>query len=242
VSLASLRYLLLQIRNGDDPMRGQEVGCFTAALGCPEDRISTHDLLASFPSPEAVKRHDVVLLGGSGDYSAAGEGEWLERILDGLRTLHDAGKPTFASCWGFQAFSRALGGVCVHDPEHAELGSIAMHLSDAGAQDPVFGTLPATFLGLSGHEDRVTILPPGAVLLASSDLVAQQAYTFPDKPVYATQFHPELTKRTIIQRVVAYPRYVEQISGLPLEEFERECQETPEANSLLRRFVEVVFG
>ncbi len=223
-------------------MRGQEVGCFARALGCTNDQITTHDLLAAFPKTEVVQRHDVVLLGGSGDYSAAGEGEWLERILDGLRTLYDNGKPTFASCWGFQAFSRALGGVCVHDPEHAELGAMAMHLSSAGAQDPVFGALPATFLGLSGHEDRVTTLPPGAVLLASSVRVAQQAYTFPDKPIYATQFHPELTKQTFIERIVAYPRYVEQISGLSLEEFEQECQETPAANSLLRRFVRHALG
>ena len=239
---ASLRYLLLQVRNADDPMRTQEVACFAANLGVDVERITPLDLLSGFPSPGEIARHDVVLFGGSGDYSAAGEGAWLEPILDGMRQLFALRKPTFASCWGFQAFSRALGGSCIHDPDHAELGSIELQLTEAGAADPVFGILPPDFLSIAGHEDRVANLPPGAVLLAQSNLVEQQAYTFPDAPIYATQFHPELDLTALIQRLEAYPRYVEQISGLPLDEFSQHCQETPEANRLLRRFVEVVFA
>lgn len=239
---ASPHYLLLQVRNSDDPMRQQEVGCFTRALGCPEGSVTPFDMLPAFPSLGVLRQYDAVLFGGSGDYSAAGEGEWLERILDGMRELFTLRKPTFASCWGFQAFSRALGGMCIHDPEHSELGAISMRLTEAGGADPVFGGLPSEFLAYSGHEDRVSQLPEGAVLLASSATVAEQAYTFGDAPIYATQFHPELTLDTLIGRVRAYPRYVEQISGVPLAEFERQCVETPEANGLLRRFVEVVFG
>jgi len=239
---SSLRFLLLQLRDETDPMREQEVARFAWALDCRPEQIATHDLLKSFPTRSVLDRYDAMLLGGSGDYSAAGEGAWLERILDGMRTLHEVSKPTFASCWGFQAFARAMGGECVRDAAHAELGLVNLHLTDAGRADPVFGALPEEFLGQAGHEDRVSRLPDGAVLLAFTERVAEQAYTFPGKPIYATQFHPELDREALVGRVRAYPRYVQRIAGLPLAEFEAQCGETPEANTLLRRFVAHVFG
>ena len=37
--LDRLRYLLLQVRNHDDPMAGHEVECFARALGCETAHI-----------------------------------------------------------------------------------------------------------------------------------------------------------------------------------------------------------
>lgn len=223
-------------------MLGQEVGCFAEMLACDRSQLTPHSLLKSKPSRSMLDTHDAVLIGGSGDFSAAGEGEWLERTFDALRDLHTLSKPTFGSCWGFQALCRALGGDCVHDLANAELGSIAMTLTDAGRDDPLFAGLPATFLGHSGHEDRVTDLPADAELLASSATVPQQAVRFTGKPIYATQFHPELTAKTFFERIAAYPKYVEQIAGVSIDEFRKRCHETPEANGLLRRFVDIVLA
>ena len=235
-----LRYLLIQIRSEDDPMRTQEVGCFCRALGCQPDQLATFDLLAGVPNHVDLQTVDAVFIGGSGDYSAAGENAWLEHTLAGLRALHTLRKPTFASCWGFQALARTLGGRCIHDPAHAELGTIELELTPAGRDDPLFGELPTRFLAHAGHEDHVVALPPGAVLLASSPCVAQQAFKLADAPIYCTQFHPELDRQAYLERVTAYPRYVQQIVGLSIEQFTGQCQETPEANLLLRRFAEWV--
>jgi len=248
-----LRYLLLQTRNSDDDMRAQEVRCFSRALDCDANDIAVVDFLQRGPTPDDLDAADMVLLGGSGHYSAAAEldgpsepgrprpSSWLERSLDFLRDLHRRAKPTFASCWGFQAMARALGGRCIHDPPYAELGTIELHLTDAGRADPVFGPLPPTFTGQAGHEDHVTELPPDAVLLASSDRVRHQAFRFAGKPIYCTQFHPELNRQAIIERVRAYPEYVERIAAVPHDQFLATVRETPEANQLLRRFVRVVF-
>ena len=113
---ASLRFLLLQVRNADDPMRQHERLAFTRSLAIDPDRCDTVDLLSSQPSPAQLAATDVVLLGGSGDYSAGGEGQWLDRSLDLLRDLVELGQPTFASCWGFQAMSRAMGSVMPTTP------------------------------------------------------------------------------------------------------------------------------
>jgi GMP synthase (glutamine-hydrolysing) len=238
----SVRYLLLQIRNDDDPMRKQEVQCFARALQAEESQFATYDLLSDAPAATHYDRFDVVLLGGSGHYSAAGEAEWLDRALDGLRLLHEIGKPTFASCWGFQAFARALGGVVVHDFARAEIGTKYIRRTEAGRADPLFAELENTFQGQMGHEDRVSVLPSGATLLASTDLVENQAYRFDDKPIYCTQFHPELNRADLLRRIRAYPSYIERVAGLTLAEFEAQCHDTPQTEALLPRFVKMVLS
>jgi len=181
------------------------------------------------------------LLGGSGHYSAAGETEWLERALDCLREVYRMAKPTFASCWGFQAMSRAMGGRCVNDVPNAELGTIDLTLTKDGRANQVFSFLPPEFTAQAGHEDHVVELPPDAVLLASSATIKEQAFRFENRPIYCTQFHPELDRTAMLERVIAYPDYIERNTKISHEEFIKTLRETPEANRILRRFVDHFF-
>ena len=68
-------------------------------------------------------------------------------------------KPAFASCWGFQALARALGGEVVTDLVRAEVGTFEIQLTAAGRSDPLFGPLGERFLAQLGHQDVVTRLP-----------------------------------------------------------------------------------
>ncbi len=238
--MADLKYLLLQIRDADDPIRPQEIVSFARALGCSEADISALDLLEERLTAARLDAVDAVLIGGSGNYSAAGQSEWLEGVMSDLRQLHAQRKPTFASCWGFQALGRALGGRCIHDPQHAELGTIDLTLTDDGKTDPLFGKLDDPFSGLAGHEDHVVELPAEAILLASSDTVTNQAFKFPDTLIYCTQFHPELELPAFLQRIDAYPQYVERIAGTTFENFSDSCQDTPQSRQLLHGFAELV--
>jgi len=239
--MANLRFLLLQIRDPGDPIRAQEVRCFADVLDCAAENIETLDLLTQRVTATTLDRVDAVLIGGSGDYSAAGESSpWLENVLTDLRRLCDSHKPTFASCWGFQAIARALGGRCIHDPQHAELGTIELELTQAATKDPLFEQLENPLLGLAGHEDHVVELPAGAILLASSKTVTNQAFKLADAPVYCTQFHPELDLTTFLDRVAAYPQYVEKIARQTIDTFAANCRDTPQARQLLRDFVKLV--
>lgn len=230
------KFLLLQVRNPDDPMREHEVACFARSLVCRPEQIEIFDLLSGVPSVSRLDAVDVVLLGGSGDYSVAEGGQWLPPALEAMRELYDLGKPTFASCWGFQALAKALGGEVVTDISHAEVGSIEVRLTEAGRCDPLFGPLGDRFLAPMGHQDCVVRLPPDAVLLASSAKVENQAFKIADKPIYCTQFHPELNRQGLLDRVRAYPWYVEKITGDSFERFAQQLQETPASNQLLARF------
>lgn len=238
--LQQVRYLLLQVRNSDDPMREQEVGCFARSLDANLSQISVFDLLQSPLQESDLETTDIILIGGSGHYSAAGEGDWLEVALESLRLVYHSRKPTFASCWGFQAMARAMGGRVIHDLNRAELGVHHVSLTDAGKADPVFGPSGPVLEGLMGHEDTVVELPPGTELLASTERVENQAYRFVDRPIYCTQFHPELDRDSYTSRLRTYPEYVQKIAGLSLQEFQQSIHDTPETTELLKRFVQQV--
>src|SRR5688500_13963155 len=132
--------------------------------------------------------------------------------------------------------AQAMGGRCVQHLPNAEIGTIEIELTAAGREDPLFSQLPLRFAAQAGHEDHVVELPPDVGLLASSTRVREQAFRFAGTPIYCTQFHPELDRAAMIERVVAYPEYVARFARVPFEEFVESCRETPEANSLLRRF------
>ena len=231
------RFLLLQVRNPDDPMRDHEIECFSRAFRCDRDRIAVFDLLSGVPSQQPLDEADVVLLGGSGDYSVAKGGPWLAAALEAMRKLYETRKPTFASCWGFQAMARAMGGEVITDRSQAEVGTLWLELTPEGKKDPVFGPLGDRFQVLIGHEDIVTRLPEGATLLASSATVENEAFCFDDRPIYCTQFHPELDRDGIVARISQYPAYLTLTGYDTLEAFSDATPETPETEAILRRFV-----
>ena len=235
-------YLLMQVRDQGDPMREHEIACFARALQCRPEQLAIHDLLSGAPSPARLDAVDVVLLGGSGDYSVARGGPWLPPALDAMVALYETSKPTFASCFGFQTMARALGGEVVTDHERAEVGAVPMNLTDEGARDPIFGSLDRRFYGQSGHEDIVVSLPVDAVLLASSDQVENEAFRFEGKPIYCTQFHPELAAADLVARISRYPVYLPLCGASTIEELAAITPETPDTEALLLRFVRHVLG
>ena len=223
-------------------MGPHEIASFRRALAPFEVDIALFDLLTRSLEPRNLNGIDLVLMGGSGDYSAARADPWLARALDSLREVHVARVPAFASCWGFQGMAAAMGGEVVHDRGRAEVGTHELVLTPEGLADPVFAMLGSPFKAQLGHEDHVDRLPPHTTLLASSAKVANQAYRFDDAPIYCTQFHPELDMAGLYARFAAYPRYVEEVAGTSFEVLVSLLAETPGANGLIRRFAELHVG
>ena len=71
--------------------------------------------------------------------------------------------------------------------------------------------------------------------------VENQAFRLEHRPIYATQFHPELDRGALLERVRAYPEYIERITGISYELFVARCRESNQSSSLLRRFVHHFF-
>ena len=138
--------------------------------------------------------------------------------------------------------ARALGGEVVTDRGRAEVGTIWLQLTPEGECDPVFGTLEKRFQVQIGHEDIVTVLPRAATLLASSERMENEAFRFEGKPIYCTQFHPELSRADLLERLSRYPAYLALTGAATLEELERMTPETPHAEAILARFLDLVMA
>ncbi|MDF1562428.1 MAG: type 1 glutamine amidotransferase [Deltaproteobacteria bacterium] len=240
----SLKILLLQARRADDPMREQEVGCFVAQSGIPREGYTPWNLTEGPPTLAEVRRHDAVMVGGSGDfYVSKRDLPHFEPLLELLREIVQARHPTFASCFGYQCLVEALGGKIIHDPDNLEVGTFECTLTEAGRADPLLSTLPGRFQAQMGHKDRAQVGPPGTANLASSERSPNQAFRIPDAPIWATQFHPELSGDANLAR---YKHYLNGYAGhLTQSEvqatFER-FRPSPEASHLLKDFVDLVFG
>lgn len=238
-SPASPRYLLLQVRNPGDPAREDEHQCFAARLRAPLDRVQAYDVLREPLHADALHGFDAVLVGGSGQYSVLDELAPIRRFITFVAEIAESGLPMFASCFGYQALVVGLGGSVVADPDHAEVGSYPLQRTPEADGDPVFGALPSPFVAQLGHKDRADRLPSGVVNLASSERAPFQALRVTGRPVYATQFHPELLWSDNRARFLRYmPEYGSLFGAEAAQQQLDSHRPGPEANALLERFAD----
>jgi GMP synthase (glutamine-hydrolysing) len=234
---SDLSFCLLQIRNPSDMVREHEVECFVRRLEVEPGQVQALDVLNDRLDASSIyDRFDAVLVGGSGEYSVLDDVAPIRALLDFLGDTATRGFPVFASCFGFQALSLALGGEVVHDAERAEVGTFDVGLTPHGSEDPLFGHLSERFWAQQGHKDHVTRLPSSARHLAGSDRSPFQAARFGDAPVWATQFHPELTEDDNRKRVLHYrDRYASELDAVL--DILRPSHET---HGLLARFADLL--
>lgn len=148
--------------------------------------------------------------------------------------------PFFGACYGVGSLGRHQGAVI--DNEYGEaIGAVPVTLTADAHSDPVVqaSRLPEMFPAYVGHKEAVSELPAHAVLLATGEDAPVQMFRIGTKQ-YATQFHPELDTDALMQRIRIYQHHgyfkPEEMDDL-LERVSSTT--TPEANRLLRGFVEV---
>ena len=133
----------------------------------------------------------VVLGGDMGAYDDA-VAPWLPRARELLRAAVEREVPTLAICLGAQLLAAANGGRVEPDPDGPEIGAQLVAKRTAAGRDPLFSSLPITPDVHQWHYDAITVLPQGAILLASSPRGEHQAYRL-GRLAWAVQFHIETT-------------------------------------------------
>ena len=236
-----LSFLLLQARRAGDRVIDEEQDAFCRQLGVDRSQVVGHDIFEDPFDLGRSKESDAVLVGGSGEFGVFDGHPRIDAMVQHLVDLAEDGHPIFASCFGFQALVVGLGGSVVTDEEGAEVGTYSLTTTDEARTDPLFCDLPSVFNAQLGHKDRAERLPGGVTNLAASVLCPYQALRIDGAPVYATQFHPELTWADNRTR---FERYMAQYGRLFGEaEAQRKLdshQPSPEANGLLGRFVDKI--
>lgn len=235
-----LKILLLQIRDGKQ-VRLEEHQSFAEYCGLTLDQI---DILNVFDTPEfpetAADQYDALLVGGASEANVLKPDEFpfVLECQKLIRHCAENGKPVFASCFGFQLAVLALGGEILHKDVDFEMGTLPIALAESAADDQLYHDTPDGFHAVSVHRQYADTLPESCELLAYTEQCAH-SFKLKGKPFWAFQFHPEVDKATLVERLTFYKAHYTDGDG-HLDKVLNSAVETPESNILMRKFVDRV--
>ncbi|MBU2103936.1 gamma-glutamyl-gamma-aminobutyrate hydrolase family protein [Patescibacteria group bacterium] len=186
-----------------------------------------------------------VIFGGSGEYDFDGGRSLddparstskviLAQVTPLLEYLFQNGIPTLGICYGHQIIGDWRGGKVANDHSQKKTGSHEVVLTEAGKNDPLFADMPPAFLAQYGHKDSLTTLPEGAVSIATGAQCNFSGLRY-GPGIYTLQFHPELTASDVSRKLKLSPGYLPE--GVDPTDIIRE---SPEASTLIARFVELI--
>lgn len=161
------------------------------------------------------------------------------------QAVWDLGVPVLGICYGMQTMAAQLGGT-VEWSDHREFGYAEVRARGhtkllEGIQDFATPEGHGMLKVWMSHGDKVTALPPGFKLMASTPSCPIAGMADESRGYYAVQFHPEVTHT--VQGRALLERFVLQIAGAKPDWVMRDHIE--EAVALIRRQVgseEVILG
>jgi len=205
------RFLLLSSRAEDLAADGEHAA-FLRFGGLRADELVRIRMEAGSFLPLPLDDYDGVIVGGSPYDASTPEDEKSadqRRVEAEISTLLDEivekDLPFLGACYGVGTLGVHQGAVI--DRTYAEpISAVTITLTDAGRADPLLAGLPESFDAFVGHKEACSVLPPDAVLLASSPTCPVQMFRVREN-LYATQFHPELDLAGITTRIGVYRDY-----------------------------------
>ena len=204
-----MRPFLLLSSRGEDVAAEGEYAAFLRFTGLPRERLRRIRMEAA-PLPELHLDEYAGVFVGGGPFNSSDPPETKSaiqhRVERDLAALLDEivarDFPFFGACYGVGTLGVHQGGVI--DRTYSEpVSAVRIRLTDAGRVDPLLAGMAPEFDAFVGHKEACSVLPPGAVLLASSDACPVQMFRVKEN-LYATQFHPELDVDGIVTRVHVY--------------------------------------
>lgn len=239
-NIEGLNLLLLQIRE-NETVRVEEHESFADYAGVDKSQIT---VLNVFDRPrfesDVIDGYDGLFIGGASEASVLEPEKYgfISSCVDLIHKVIDKKIPTFASCFGFQLAVIALGGEVIRDTENFEMGTLPISLTDLAKNDPIFTGTKSDFRAVSVHQEKTVELPDRCELLAYTENCLH-SFKVIDTPFWTFQFHPELDKARLVERLSVYKeKYTEDA-----DQFNKildEIKETPESNALVKSFVQNV--
>lgn len=129
--------------------------------------------------------------------------------------LYDAGVPILGICYGMQVMAEQFGGK-VEASATSEFGFSRVDITEAnplfdGIEDHINSAGQAQLDVWMSHGDKVTEVPPGFALIASTVSAPIAAMYESKRSIYGIQFHPEVTHT--LQGLRILERFVRKICG-----------------------------
>lgn len=230
-----MKIFLIQARE-EEKEREFEVEAFLKSTGLKRDELAPVNFLKN-GLPQDILQGDAIIIGGSRFGVAKNDQNLLvpkvEDLIKMVNGAIEAEMPLLGVCFGHQLLAYVCGGDVIHDEKNKEYGTCTIELEEDAKNDPLFSHLPPRFNAQCAHHDRVESLPPGAVLLASSERSSVQAFRI-DKKVYGVQFHPERSKEDY-ENIIKF-RFKDH--GTP--DWAARLAPSPEAESIMKKFTELI--
>ncbi|HYY53695.1 MAG TPA: gamma-glutamyl-gamma-aminobutyrate hydrolase family protein [Myxococcales bacterium] len=228
--LSSPRLLIVQ--TGTTQLHGDYPRWFERTLGFEMPVMRAHEGERLQPALDRARPRGIVVTGSP--LSVTERAPWMLRLGEELLRAGARGTPVLGVCFGHQLLARAAGGDVVENPRGREIGTVRVQLTEAGRKDVLFAWASGAEIEVQAtHVDAVDPLPPGAMVLASNENSAAQAYRL-SETVAGVQFHPELWAAAM--RDLIYSRR-EKLSaeGLDADAIATQVREV-EASAVLRAF------
>lgn len=126
--------------------------------------------------------------------------------IDLAKRAYQIGIPSWGSCWGLQIAVVAAGGKVVENPKGREMGfARKIQLTEKGKDHPMYEGKANVFDAYISHDDMVSEIPEGGVVLSGNDFTAVQAMEVRHQngAFWATQYHPEYDLHEIASLMIA---------------------------------------
>ena len=207
-----------------------------AGMGMERKNAQIIDVQAGHPLPSPERLKGIVI---TGSHAMVTENhEWSRQAAQWVKHAAGASVPILGICYGHQLIAHALGGVVGNNPNGREFGTVDVRLNHHAGKDPLFRSFPDTIRVHASHTQSVLTLPPGARVLASSDMDPHHASVWEDR-VWGVQFHPEFDAEITKAYIESY-RTDLQAEGNDVDTLLRSCEDTPYGTALLTRFSRIV--
>ena len=201
--------------------------------------------LEKTPIPEIdLKNYSAIIAGGSPfDVSQDEEKksfaqkqveEFFENLFD---KVFEDDIPFLGACSGNGLLGR-YSGASITGKYSEGIGSALVSVTEDGKKDPLLKGLPDQFYAMVGHKEACDDVPPGAVLLVSSNTCPVQMFRIKNN-IYATQFHPEADSAEFKLRIRIY-KHEGYFDPEEADELTKKIAEidTPVPKEILRRFIQ----
>jgi GMP synthase-like glutamine amidotransferase len=140
-------------------------------------------------APDTGKIDFLVIMGGGMNIYQHRDYPWLVTEKASIANVLAQDKPVLGICLGGQLIADVKGARVSQAPEY-EIGWYPIRVLEAARQHPFFAHFPEEFIAMHWHGDTFA-LPPGAMLVASTDACRNQAFLCGERTV-GLQFHIEV--------------------------------------------------
>ncbi len=235
-------FLIIQLRPEDEAADSEFRAILEYGHLCEDDVVRARVEVAGLPDIQ-LEDYAAIIVGGSpfdvstpDDEKSAIQKRLESEFMSLLERLAEADYPFLGACSGNGLLGKFCGARI--STKYAEsVGGADVRLTEDGRKDPLLEGFPDVFRVLLGHKEACDDVPPGTVLLASSEACPVQMFRLKSN-IYATQFHPEGDLEGFSTRIKVYKNHGYFAPERAVDLIEAVANEdTPFAKRILERFV-----